>query len=213
MIVGDGREFTISSYQLNKTELVDCNEDPQSAIEKYPRNVMWNLPKQTLYEAIDVEAGHVEGLNLEVLANIIRPYLLKPTIEEKDIDNSEYLAPHKYIQNVQNDYDRRYIYRMHRHLYANRPRQYAKPDIEPWERINRIKHPDQTFMLGLREMPWYEMAKYDSLGKFHWHPEFRQLDYYIPAYQPSKHRPEGKKKGRGYSRVKQVFPPLPKESE
>ena len=96
VIVGDGREFTISSYQLNKTELVDCNEDPQSAIEKYPRNVMWNLPKQTLYEAIDVEAGHVEGLNLEVLANIIRPYLLKPTIEDKDIDNSEYLG--KYLK-------------------------------------------------------------------------------------------------------------------
>ena len=92
MIVGDGREFTISSYQLNKTELVDCDEDPQAAIEKYPRNVMWSLPKQTLYEAIDVEAGHVEGLNLEVLAKIIRPYLLKPKIEEKDIDNSEYLG-------------------------------------------------------------------------------------------------------------------------
>merc|ERR1712029_947957 len=101
--------------------------------------------------------------------------------------------------------DRRYIYRMHRHLYANRPRQYAKPDIEPWERINRIEHPDQTFMLGLREMPWYEMAKYDSLGKFHWHPEFRQLDYYIPAYQPSKHRPDVKRKAEDILESKKCF--------
>ena len=233
VIVGDGREFTIASYQLNKTELVDCNADQQAAIEKYPRNVMWNLPKQTLYEAIDVEAGRVEGLDKEVLAKLIRPYLLKPQIEEKAIDNSEYLgtfsvhfrnsvrfdeffrllfsAPHKYVQNVKDDYNRRYIHRMHRHLYANRPRLYGKPDIEPWEKVNRIWHPEQTFFMGLREMPWYEMAKYDSLGKFHWHPEFRQLDYYIPAYQPSKFRPEGKKKYRGYSRVKKVFPPLPKE--
>ena len=77
----------------------------------------------------------------------------------------------------------------------------------------RIKNPEQSFHLGLRELPWYLMAKYDALGKFHWHPEFRQLDYYIPGYQPSKFRPTGKKKGHGYSRVKKVFPPLPEEKE
>ena len=63
--------------------------------------------------------------------------------------------------------------------------------------------------MGLRELPWYEMAKYDMMGKKHWHPEFREMDYHIPAYLPSKFRPEGKKKKRGYSRVKKVFPPVP----
>ena len=53
------------------------------------------------------------------------------------------------------------------------------------------------------------MAKFDALGKKHWHPEFRELDYHVPAYQPAKFRPEGKKKGMGYSRVKKVFPPIP----
>ena len=98
---------------------------------------------------------------------------------------------------------------MHRHIFSKRPRHYSKPDTEAWEKIHRIKHPDQGFHLGLREMPWYLMAKYDSLGKFHWHPEFRPLDYYIPKYQPAKFRPEGKKKRHGYNRVKKVFPPLP----
>ena len=63
--------------------------------------------------------------------------------------------------------------------------------------------------MGHRELEWYNMAKYDALGKKHWHPEFRELDYHVPAYQPAKFRPEGKKKGMGYSRVKKVFPPIP----
>ena len=48
--------------------------------------------------------------------------------------------------------------------------------------------------MGHRTLEWYNMAKYDALGKKHWHPEFREMDYYIPAYQPSKFRPEGQKK-------------------
>jgi hypothetical protein len=63
--------------------------------------------------------------------------------------------------------------------------------------------------MGHRELEWYNMAKYDALGKKHWHPEFRELDYHVPAYQPSKFRPEGKKKALGHSRVKKVFPPIP----
>ena len=82
-----------------------------------------------------------------------------------------------------------------------------------WEKLYKLRHPEFGFMLGHRDLEWYNMAKYDKLGKFHWHPEFKALDYYVPAYQPRKFRPEGKKKGHGYNRVKKVFPPLPPDVE
>ena len=173
---------------------------------------MWHLPEQRLYEAIDVKSGLVEGFNRDVLANLITFYILRPSIKAEDVDNSQYLdLDEKYIYNLGNTYNRNYAFRMHRHISSNRPRHFGKPDIEFWEKIHHLRHPENAFMLGFREMNWFKMAKYDSLGKFHWHPEFRQLDYHIPAYQPAKFRPEGKKKKQGYSRVKTVFPPIPRD--
>ena len=186
----------------------------QESIEKRPRNVLWSLPEQCLYESIDVKSGHVEGFNKEVLVNLIKPYLVKPTITDSNVDNSEYLGPDKYLHNMKNKYNRHYGVRMHRHVYSRRPRHLAKPDKEMWEKLFRLRHPEQSFAgLGQRELNWYNMAKYDYMGKFHWHPEFRALDYYIPAYQPAKFRPEGKKKYQGYNRVKAVFPPIPDEED
>ena len=90
-------------------------------------------------------------------------------------------------------------------------RHYPKDDILMWEKLFKIRHPEVGFQLGERDLPWYNMAKWDKLGKFHWHPEFRPLDYYIPAYNPRKNRPEGKEKGHGFGRVKKLFPPIPDE--
>ena len=53
---------------------------------------MWSLPEQTLYDSIDVNSSTVEGLNLDVLANIIRFYILKPKVAQQDIDTEGYLG-------------------------------------------------------------------------------------------------------------------------
>ena len=181
----------------------------QESIVKAPRNVMWNIPEQPLFEDIYPEAGHVEGFNQEVLTNLIRFSLIKPTLQPEKIDNQEYLGESKYLHNHENAYDRNYAFNHHRMIYSNRGRHFPKPDIEMWEKVYRIRHNTMIgFRSGLRDLPWYKMAQYDKLGKFHWHPEFRQLDYYIPAHNPRKFRPEGKRKGWGYNRVKKVFPPL-----
>ena len=55
------------------------------------------------------------------------------------------------------------------------------------------------------------MARFDALGKFHWHPEFRHLDYHPAPYVPQKFRPEGKKKYFGYNKGKVVYPPIPED--
>ena len=106
---------------------------------------MWSLDEQPLYDEIDTTSRQVKGLNLEVLANLIKFYLLKPTVREKDIENTEYLSPKKYIHNLNDTYNRNYAWRSHRHIYSKRPRHLEKPDVEMWEKIYRLRHPDQTF--------------------------------------------------------------------
>ncbi len=169
---------------------------------------MWTVPKGLLYENVDVNSGLVQGFNRDVLTNLIKFYILTPSLTENDVDNSQHLGPKKYAQNFDNDYNRNYIHNTHRHVFSRRPRHFKKPDKELWEKLFRNRHPTESFALGNRERDWYRMAKYEHMGKMHWHPEFRHLDYYLPAYQPSKFRPEGKKKGHGLDKVKKVFPPV-----
>ena len=99
----------------------------QESIDKFPRNVMWNLPEQRLFESI--QEGHVEGFNQEVLTNLIRFYLIKPTVGSEDVDNKDYLGEAKYLHNLKNQYNRNYAFKMHRHVFSNRPRHYEKPEI------------------------------------------------------------------------------------
>ena len=92
----------------------------QESIDKIPRNVMWNLPEQPLFE--DIHADHVEGFNQEVLTNLIRFYLIKPTLKSENVDNQDFLGESKYIHNLKNQYNRNYGFKMHRHISSKRPR-------------------------------------------------------------------------------------------
>ena len=173
---------------------------------------MWSLDEKALYEDIDVNSGHVKGFDKEVLTNLIRFYLLKPTLSLNDIDNTEFLGPKKYLHNIGDKYNRNYAFKMHRHLYSNREPMNAKPDIEPWEKIVHIQFPSEGKILGKRENPWFLKYKTDPKGKFYWHPEFRTLDHYWPAYNPVKFRPKGKG-DVDHKWVKKVFPPIPDPSQ
>ena len=110
---------------------------------------MWSLDEKPLYDEIDAKSGHIEGFNIDVLTNLIKFYLLKPTLREKDIDNSEHLSHKKYIHNLNDVYNRVYAWRMHRYIYSKRARHLSKPDIEFWEKIYRIRHPEQTFPVSM----------------------------------------------------------------
>ena len=54
---------------------------------------------------------------------------------------------------LQNNYNRNYAWRMHRHVFSRRPRFLAKPDKEMWEKIYRLRHPEQTFPVSLSQFP------------------------------------------------------------
>ena len=75
---------------------------------------MWSLDEQPLYDNIDLESRQVEGFNIDVLSNLIKFYLLKPTLREKDVDNSENLGEKKYIHNLKV----RWIYKKMPNLYS-----------------------------------------------------------------------------------------------
>ncbi len=57
----------------------------------------------------------------------------------------------------------------------------------------------------------YVMANYDHMGKHHWHPEFKHLDYYDPPRKLAKYRKPRKGHSpleRGPKRVKKAVAPL-----
>ena len=98
-------------------------------------------------------------------------------------------------------------------MTSNRPKHYKKPETEPWQKLLMMKHGNREFQRGVRERFWFQMARVDHLGREHWHPEYKHLDYYEPAYQPAKFRvgsDKFKKSGRLH-RVKKVSAPLPEE--
>ncbi len=111
-VITDGQNFKLSTYQLNKTCLISCDEDSEEA-DFWPRNVLWHLPEQKLYEGVDDE-GNVEGFNREVLRDLIKFYLVKPTIKAEDVDNEGFLGENKSLINLEEDYDRQYFHASHR---------------------------------------------------------------------------------------------------
>lgn len=200
-VVSDGQNFKFTVNQLNKTALVDCDEEDK----KISRNVCWHLPEQKLYESVD-DIG-VHGFDSKVLATLIKFYIAEPKIHEADIPNQGYLGPAKYVHNLKNTYNREYFSAFHRFQYSNRPRHMPKPEILPYQRIFMINHPEQMFLAGNREQPWFKMAQYDHLGRHHWHPEFHHADYF-QSYKPKKFREHN----RDFNK-KKVMAPIPDEED
>ena len=55
----------------------------QDSIEKLPRNVMWSPLEAQLFTSLDVSTGEIEGFDRNVLADLIKLYLLKPTVSQE----------------------------------------------------------------------------------------------------------------------------------
>lgn len=200
-VVSDGQKFKFCVVQLNKTALLDYDEGENLTT----RNVCWHIPEQELYSSID-ESG-VHGFNSNVLETLIKFYLVEPTVSEYHIDNMDYLGPNKYVHNLKNTYNREYFTDRHLFVCSKRAKHMPKPDILAYQRIFMINHPEQMFMIGNREQPWFRMAQIDFRGREHWHPEFKQLDHFR-SRQVKKFR---KNKWDIYK--KQVVPPLPEDHE
>jgi len=191
-VVTDGERYKFLTYQMNRTALFKDSEEEGS-----PTNIVWHTEEKPLFR--EDPAGDV-SVDKDVLKTLIRFYMEQPVVTMRPDANL--------LENVKNNYNRESFYNTHRHMFSNRPRSIEKPFIESWQRIRMINHPELDFHRGLRERPWFKMARYDFKGREHWHPEFKHLDYYEPSYQPVKFRAE-----KHMRRVKKVVAPIPDESE
>lgn len=191
-VVTDGERYKFFAYQMNRTALFKESEEEGS-----PTNIIWHTEEKALFR--EDSAGDV-SVDKDVLKTLIRFYMEQPVERMRSDANL--------LENVKNNYNRESFYDNHRHIFSNRPRSAEKPGIESWQRIRMINHPELDFHRGLRERPWFKMARYDPKGREHWHPEFKHLDYYEPAYQPVKFRAE-----KHMTRVKKVVAPIPDEDE
>ena len=191
-VVTDGERYKFFAYQMNRTALFRESEEEGSLT-----NVVWHTEEKSLFR--EDSAGDV-SVDKDVLQTLIRFYMEKPVVQMRpDAD---------LLENVKNNYNREAFYNTHRHMFSNRPKGVEKPGIESWQRIRMINHPELDFHRGLRERPWFKMARLDWRGREHWHPEFKHLDHYEPRYQPVKFRAE-----KHMTRVKKVVAPIPDENE
>merc|ERR1712150_174040 len=182
-VVTDGRKWKFSVYQLNKSALQGLSESNKSML----RNVCWHLPELELYSHVDKETKEVIGFNPIVLKTLIKFYLMEPTVS--NVGNEEYLGERKYLFNVKDNYNRQYLHEALRFMYSKRPRYHRRPNIEAYQKLFYIRHPNIMSPLGLREQPWFILKDRCFKGKEHWDPEFKTFDYHNGKYIPKKFRP------------------------
>jgi small subunit ribosomal protein S30 len=174
-VITDGKFWSFYAYQLNTTLVHSDNCD------KNPRyNQCWGTKEMQLFETID-EKGNIQGLNEEVLTNLVKFYMNQP----KPVDQTK-LKPllgqtEKKIADIEDEKRRVFLESSYKHLVSNRPRHRLAPEVYSWEKIYKIDHDTK---------PLAPKRRFFELGI---NPFKRSLDEHQPVYIPGALRPRGKK--------------------
>lgn len=172
-IITDGNTWSFYRYQLNTTI---THTDVYGDNFKY--NQCWGTKDMKLYETIDSN-GKIQGLNEDVLKQLIRFYLAEP--KARDYEMKPYLNPHeKKIADIEDVERRRWLENTYKYLVSNRPRQIPMPEIHHWEKIYKIDH--KTRPIQDKRMRFYD---------FKINPFQRRLDEHLPKYIPRDLRANG----------------------
>jgi len=190
--ITDGQTWSYCAYQLNTVDLT--TNTPQQTSHN---NILWLQPKdEKLFES--VEAGKIVNYRPEALTPLLKMYLRKP--EARNYSLTPYLSKDQTVANFHEPYQRNSLHVKHRHMYANRPRHYEKPEMYLWEKIHLVDHPTaKAHLIGSRRKRWFQMYKVHHWGREHWHPEFEAYEEKTNPYLPKAYRKEDfmKKKGLG----------------
>jgi len=190
--ITDGQTWSYCAYQLNTVDLTTNN--PEEA--RY-NNILWLQERdEKLFDR--VEDGKILNYRPEALAPLVKMYLRQP--QERDHSLTPYLSQDQTVANFHEPYQRNSLHNKHRHMYANRPRHYEKPEMYLWEKIHLVDHPGvKAHMIGSRRKRWFQMYKVHHWGREHWHPEFEAYEEKNNPYLPKAYRAEDymKKKGLG----------------
>lgn len=177
-IVIDGRNWSFYDYQLNTLLIHGRHVDENQRV-----NFCRGTKPEAFYEGFN-EKGQLtgEGLNINVLHNLIKRYTQEPRVQRSIQELCPYLdLDLKYAANYNDDDKAEFLYKTHRHLAANRPRHLELPEIYMWEYIYKIKN--KTRQMEPRRR-FFELSI---------NPWRRSLDQHQKEYIPKVLRPEGPK--------------------
>uniref|UniRef100_A0A1S4GB15 Uncharacterized protein n=2 Tax=Anopheles gambiae TaxID=7165 RepID=A0A1S4GB15_ANOGA len=173
-VITDGKYWSFYAYQLNTTLL---HSDQVDANSRY--NLCWGTDAMQLYESID-ENGKINGLNKEVLQQIIMFYINEP--KERAVNLKPYLCPTETrVADIEDENRRVFMERAYKHMASNRPRHRLVPEVYQWEKIYKIDN--KTRPMEPKRRPF-------ELGENMYN---RRMDEHALKYIPRAVRPGGPK--------------------
>ncbi|CRK97810.1 CLUMA_CG011186, isoform A [Clunio marinus] len=171
-VVTNGQMWSFYKYQLNTTVTHTSPLEPN-----YRFNKCWGTKEMKLYDEID-EKGKLQGLNEEVLRNLIQFYINEP--KERQHEMKPYLdEKEKKIADIEDVKRRDWLEKTFKYIMSNKPRQRLVPEIYAWEKIYKIDH---------KTRPLDRRLRFFELGI---NPFARRLNEHQPKYIPRHLRARG----------------------
>jgi small subunit ribosomal protein S30 len=170
-VITDGQVWSFYKYQLNTTLTHTL-----AAENSFKYNKCWGTKEMKLYDSI--ENGKLQGVNDEVLKNLLTFYLNQPVPREhamKPLLGEKV----KKVADLENLEQREWLEKIYKHLVSNRPRHHEVPEIYNWERIYKLR---------FNTRPLDRKLRFFELGI---NPYRRELDEHKPEYIPRKFRARG----------------------
>lgn len=172
-VITDGQFWSFYKYQLNTTCIHTTPIDEPNC--RY--NQCWGTKEEKLFDRID-ENGKVQGLNEDVLKNLIKFYINQPKAREHEMKpflNSK----EKKVADLEDVKQRDWLEKNFKLIMSNRPRHRLVPEVYQWEQIYKINHNTKPLARRLR---FFELGI---------NPFARKLNEHQPKYIPRHLRARG----------------------
>ena len=170
-IVTDGKLWSFYVYQLNTTSINTGSEQNNKF------NQCWGTKEMKLYDQID-DNGKIQGLNNEVLRNLIQFYTNQPKAREHEM--KPYLGTkERKVADIEDPKRRDFLEKAFKFVSSNRPRHRLVPEVYNWEKIYKIDN---------KTKPLVPKRRFFELGN---NPFKRQLNEHQSVYIPRVHRARG----------------------
>lgn len=173
-VITDGKFWSFYKYQMNTT----CMHTSLNR-ENYRYNKCWGTKEMKLYDVID-DKGKIQGLNDDVLKNLIQFYINQPKAREHEM--KPFLGmKEKKVADIEDVKQRDWLEKRYKHLVSNRPRHRLTPEVYSWEKLYKIDNDTKPLARRLR---FFELGI---------NPFRRQLNDHQPKYIPRHLRARGYK--------------------
>lgn len=171
-VITDGQFWSFYKYQLNTTITHTSVNGPNPRFNK-----CWGTKETKLFDEVDA-SGKLQGLNDDVLKNLIQFYINQPTARQHEMKPLLDVKGKK-IADLEDVKQRTWLEKTFKHIVSNRPRHRLVPEIYNWEQIYKIDY---------NTRPLDRKLRFFQLGI---NPFKRRLNEHQPKYIPRHLRARG----------------------